>query len=169
MAMEKELKKRPYPAGQISCPMILSRDLLDASERAHLKCHFSSLLLHPFYRLGPIKVEMAHRPPHQVIVFHDFLSHAEADEIVEQGRPRLARASVGKEKLVSDLRVAKSAWLEDGIGIVDKMSLRINLVTGLQSARKFDRFGEGKEEEYELLQVSSYNMDTHKHTICALL
>ena len=61
------------------------RDLLAAPERAHLKCHFSSLLLHPFYRLGPMKVEVAHRPPHQVIVFHDFVSHAEADEIVEQG------------------------------------------------------------------------------------
>lgn len=107
-------------------------------------------------RLGPMKVEVAHRPPHQVVLFHDFISRSEADEVVERGRPRLAQASIGKEKLVSDLRVAKSAWLEDGVEIVDKISRRINRATGLQTARKFDRFGEGKEEEYELLQVSPY-------------
>ena len=111
---------------------------------------------HPLCRLGPMKVEVAHRPPHQVVLFHDFLSHSEADNVVERGRPRLAQASIGKEKLVSDLRVAKSAWLEDGIEIVDKISRRINRATGLQTARKFDRFGEGKEEEYELLQVSPF-------------
>ena len=37
--------------------------------------------------------------------------------------------------------------------MVDKISLRINRITGLQTIRKYDEFDEGKKEEYEYMQV----------------
>ncbi len=126
--------------------------LLPEEEASKLKCYFSNLR-QPFYFMGPMKIEVAHRPPHQVVLFHDFLTHDEADELVELGKPKLMQASIGSDKLISDLRVAKNAWLEDDIPVVDNISKRINMATGLQTARKFDRFNEGKTEEYELLQV----------------
>jgi hypothetical protein len=128
------------------------KDLLPPRERALLYCHYADLN-HPFYKLGPMKVELAHRPPHSVVIFHEFMTDAESNEIVDIASPRLMRASIGSDKVVSEMRVAKNAWLEDGIPVVDRIAKRINQATGLQTSRKFDLFGEGKLEEYELLQV----------------
>ena len=60
----------------------------------------------------------------------------------------------GSTKDISEIRVSKNTWIEDGESdLVDKVSLRINRITGLQTIRKYDEFNEGKKEEYEYFQV----------------
>ena len=50
--------------------------------------------------------------------------------------------------------MSKNTWIEDGESdLIDKVSLRINRITGLQTIRKYDEFNEGKKEEYEFFQV----------------
>ena len=50
--------------------------------------------------------------------------------------------------------MSKNVWIEDNqSSLVDKVSLRINRITGLQTIRKYDEFNEGKKEEYEFFQV----------------
>ena len=53
----------------------------------------------------------------------------------------------------------KNTWIEDGTSdLVDKISLRINRFTGLQTTKIYDDFKEGKKDEYESLQVHGSNM-----------
>ena len=60
----------------------------------------------------------------------------------------------GSSKEISEIRTSKNTWIEDSTSdLVDKISLRINWITGLQTTRKYDEFNEGKKEEYEYLQV----------------
>ena len=55
---------------------------------------------------------------------------------------------------VSEGRVSRNCWLKDfESSIVDKISARINWITGLQTSRPLDVHKEGKVEEYEPLQV----------------
>ena len=62
--------------------------------------------------------------------------------------------SLGGSKDVSEIRTSKNTWIEDGANqLVDKISLRMNRITGYQTIRKFDEFNEGKKDEYENLQV----------------
>ena len=62
--------------------------------------------------------------------------------------------NIGSTKDISEIRVSKNTWIEDGESdLVDKVSLRINRITGLQTIRKYDEFNEGKKEEYEYFQV----------------
>ena len=62
--------------------------------------------------------------------------------------------NTGSSKDVSEIRVSKNTWIEDGESdLIDKVSLRINRITGLQTIRKYDEFNEGKKEEYEFFQV----------------
>ena len=61
---------------------------------------------------------------------------------------------LGGSKDVSEIRTSKNTWIEDGANqLIDKISLRINRITGYQTIRKFDEFNEGKKDEYENLQV----------------
>ena len=60
----------------------------------------------------------------------------------------------GSDKAISEIRTSKNTWIEDSTSdLVDKISLRINWITGLQTIKKYDEFNEGKKEEYEYLQV----------------
>ena len=60
----------------------------------------------------------------------------------------------GSNKKVTEIRVSKNTWIQDNESdLVDKISLRINRITGLQTIRKYDEFNEGKKEEYEYMQV----------------
>ena len=54
----------------------------------------------------------------------------------------------------SEIRTSKTTFIEDGNNtIVDRISFRINLITGLQTTRKYDEFAEAKKAEYEHFQV----------------
>jgi hypothetical protein len=45
----------------------------------------------------------------------------------------MGQAGVGSDKLISEMRVSKNGWLEDGSSkLVDKISQRIDWITGLQ-------------------------------------
>ena len=60
---------------------------------------------------------------------------------------------------MSEIRTSKNTWIEDGTSdLVDKISLRINRFTGLQTTKIYDDFKEGKKDEYEALQVHSQKM-----------
>ena len=100
--------------------------------------------------------------------FHDVLSDKEADSIVGLAHPRMMQASVGHGKEVSEGRVSRNCWIKDfESGLVDKISARINWITGLQTSRPLDIHGEGKEEEYEPLQVSNTVLPIRTvHKVC---
>ena len=68
--------------------------------------------------------------------------------------PHLLQFFTGSNKKVTEIRVSKNTWIQDNESdLVDKISLRINRITGLQTIRKYDEFNEGKKEEYEYMQV----------------
>ena len=75
------------------------------------------------------------------------------DAVINRAKPLMAAASIGHDKTISEGRVSKNAWLEDGYPDIDPISKKINDITGLATAEKFDDFQEGKREEYEMLQV----------------
>ena len=115
------------------------------------------------------------------MIFHEFVSNLEAESIIKVAAPTIQPAVVGKlllyihqfhergplftmqllfslslggSKDVSEIRTSKNTWIEDGANqLIDKISLRINRITGYQTIRKFDEFNEGKKDEYENLQV----------------
>ena len=54
----------------------------------------------------------------------------------------------------SEIRTSKSTFIEDHNNtVVDNISFRINLITGLQTTRMYDEFDEAKTDEYENFQV----------------
>lgn len=108
------------------------------------------------------QVEVHHPHPHLVVSFHGVLSNAEADKLVSVAQPRMVQASVGHGKEVSEMRVSRNCWIKDfESGHVDKISPRINWITRLQTTRPLDVHREGKEEEYEHLQIANYGIGGH--------
>ena len=111
----------------------------------------------PYWTLHPLAVEEAHPAPHQVLVFHRLLSDLEAADLAALATTRMKRSGIGREKTLSELRRSESAWIEDGASaLVDRLSARMNWVTGLQTSLLWDRHREGRREEYEYLQLGSY-------------
>ena len=56
---------------------------------------------------------------------------------------------------MTEIQTSKYTYVKDGDSdVVDKLSLRINWITGLQTIRKYDEFDEGEEDDYEWLFVS---------------
>ena len=61
----------------------------------------------------------------------------------------MKQSAVTQDKTLSDLRLSKNSWIEDEIHpLVDKISLRINWITGLQIFRKHDKHGDWR-RKYE--------------------
>ena len=58
-------------------------DILPAEQRSKLLCHYS-IRSDPYFILAPVKVEVHYPEPHEIVTFHDVLSAAEAEAIVEQ-------------------------------------------------------------------------------------
>lgn len=52
------------------------------------------------------------------------------------------------------MRVSANAWLDTDIKEVEKMSRRIDLLTGLRTTKSLDPHKEAKEDQYELFQVN---------------
>ena len=66
----------------------------------------------------------------------------------------ISQFCIGGSTDLSEIRTSKNTWIEDGTSdLVDKISLRINRFTGLQTTKIYDDFKEGKKDEYESLQV----------------
>ena len=115
-----------------------------------------------YFVIRPLKVEVAYPEPHPLIVFHDVITASESEGLIRQALPKIHRASVGQDKSVSEIRVSKNTWLEDDSSeLVNKISERINWVTGLQTFKKLDLSGRGKKEEFEFLQIANYGIGGH--------
>ena len=97
---------------------------------------------------------MHHDYPHKIVSFYDVISEAEADGLVNVAEPRMVKASVGHGKEISEMRVSRNCWIKGGeSSLVDKISERINWISGLEATWKLDKTSGGKEEEYEHLQA----------------
>ena len=129
-------------------------DLLDPALRRSLFCFFSSRS-DPYFILHPIAVEEVHPEPHQVLVLHHVLSDRETEGVARLAGHLMRQSGIGQEKTLSTLRQSESCWVEDGVSpLVDRLSLRMNWITGLQTSALHDP--ESKKEEYEYLQLGSY-------------
>ena len=57
--------------------------------------------------------------------------------------------------LIYDLRLSETVFVDDGESeLVDRLSHRMDWITGLHTSSLLDT--EGREEDYELLQLASY-------------
>ena len=130
--------------------------MLPESVSKHLTCYYSTRNQVYFY-LHPVAVEEVYPAPHQILVFHHVISPSECDQVAGIASKLLRQSAIGQEKQLSDLRLSQSYWIEDSKHeVVDKLSLRMNMLTGLQTSALYDKHYEGRREEYEYLQIGSY-------------
>ena len=137
--------------------------LLGPKTEALLFCQFSDRG-DPFFRLHPVPVEVLHPKPHQVLLFHNVISASESVQLGRIAGNKLKQSAIGQAKELSEIRVSRNAWLEDGVaGMVDKINLRTDRLTGLQSSATWAKHGEGmkRKEEFEFLQVAEYGIGGH--------
>lgn len=105
--------------------------------RSQLVCfHFdTSKSKDPYLRLTNIRVEEVYKQP-QIVIFHDFMTDAEADVIKTLAAPKLKRATVQNyftgNLETAKYRISKSAWLTDrDHQVVERVSRRIQAITDL--------------------------------------
>ena len=137
--------------------------LLRPKTEALLFCQYSDRG-DPFFRLHPVPVEVLHPKPHQVLLFHNVISASESIQLGRIAANKLKQSAIGQAKELSEIRVSRNAWLEDGVaGMVDKINLRTDRLTGLQSSATWAKHGEGmkRKEEFEFLQVAEYGIGGH--------
>ncbi|XP_047449776.1 prolyl 4-hydroxylase subunit alpha-3 [Mugil cephalus] len=107
----------------------------------------------PALRLLPVRREVLSLQPY-VVLFHDFITDTEAEDIKRTAQPGLRRSVVadGEKQATADYRISKSAWLKDSAhSIVEKLDRRISMLTGLNVMHPFA----------EYLQVVNYGIGGH--------
>ncbi|XP_056330341.1 prolyl 4-hydroxylase subunit alpha-3 isoform X2 [Danio aesculapii] len=107
----------------------------------------------PGLLLQPIKREIISLHPY-VVLFHGFVTQAEAKNIKQYAMPGLRRSVVasGVNQATAEYRISKSAWLKESAHeVVGKLDRRITLVTGLNVEPPFA----------EYLQVVNYGIGGH--------
>uniref|UniRef100_A0A9J7X299 Prolyl 4-hydroxylase subunit alpha-3 n=2 Tax=Cyprinus carpio TaxID=7962 RepID=A0A9J7X299_CYPCA len=107
----------------------------------------------PGLLLQPIKRELISLQPY-VVLFHSFVTRAEAKRIKEYAVPGLRRSVVasGVNQATAEYRISKSAWLKESAhGVVGKVDRRISMVTGLNVQPPYA----------EYLQVVNYGIGGH--------
>ncbi|BFF93066.1 prolyl 4-hydroxylase subunit alpha-1-like [Drosophila madeirensis] len=107
----------------------------------------------PFLRLGPLKLEEAHKDPY-IVIYHDAMYDSEMDLIKRMARPRFRRATVQNSVTgaleTANYRISKSAWLKtDEDSVIAKVVQRTADMTGLDM------------ESAEELQVVNYGIGGH--------
>lgn len=110
---------------------------LSERTRSQLVCFHldTSKSIDPYLRLTNIKVEEAYKQP-QIVIFHDFMSDAEAEVIKALAAPKLKRATVQNyftgNLETAKYRISKSAWLTDrDHHVVARISRRVQAITDL--------------------------------------
>ncbi|CAL9684436.1 unnamed protein product [Knipowitschia caucasica] len=101
----------------------------------------------------PAKREILSLQPF-VVLYHDFITDTEAEDIKRIALPGLRRSVVasGVKQATADYRISKSAWLKDSShAVIEKLDLRISMVTGLNVNHPFG----------EYLQVVNYGIGGH--------
>lgn len=103
--------------------------------------------------LCPSKREVLSLHPF-VVLYHDFITDKEAEDIKALAQPGLRRSVVasGERQATADYRISKSAWLKDSShAVTGKLDQRISMVTGLNVNHPFG----------EYLQVVNYGIGGH--------
>ncbi|XP_057612163.1 prolyl 4-hydroxylase subunit alpha-3 isoform X3 [Chionomys nivalis] len=107
----------------------------------------------PYLLLQPARKEVIHLQPF-VVLYHDFVSDAEAQKIRELAEPWLQRSVVasGEKQLPVEYRISKSAWLKDTVDpMLVTLDRRIAALTGLDIQPPYA----------EYLQVVNYGIGGH--------
>ncbi|CRK97397.1 CLUMA_CG010787, isoform A [Clunio marinus] len=119
-------------------------------ELSLLKCRYVSNS--PFSSIAPFKVEEANLDPY-VALYIDVLYNNEIEYLMNELKPKLERAEmigIDGERITSNARVAKNAWLyNDTDEIPMRIDRRIEDMTGLTQSTS------------EKLQVSNYGIAGH--------
>ncbi|KAM4589321.1 prolyl 4-hydroxylase subunit alpha-3 [Fundulus diaphanus] len=107
----------------------------------------------PALLLQPVRREVLSLQPH-VVLYHDFITGAEAEDIKKLAQPGLKRSVVaaGEKQETADYRISKSAWLKGSEGsIIERLDRRISALTGLNVKHPYGEF----------LQVVNYGIGGH--------
>ncbi|NXG92273.1 P4HA3 hydroxylase, partial [Stercorarius parasiticus] len=118
----------------------------------HLGCSYETNG-NPYLLLQPAKKEMVWIQPY-VVLYHDFISDAEAETIKGLAGPWLQRSVVasGEKQQKAEYRISKSAWLKDTADpVVRALEQRIAAITGLDLRPPYA----------EYLQVVNYGLGGH--------
>ncbi|XP_060902906.1 prolyl 4-hydroxylase subunit alpha-3 isoform X2 [Labrus mixtus] len=107
----------------------------------------------PGLLLQPVRREVLSLQPY-VVLYHDFITHTEAEDIkglAQQGLRRSVVAS-GEKQATAEYRISKSAWLKGTAqSTVGKLDQRISVLTGLNVKPPYG----------EYLQVVNYGIGGH--------
>ncbi|XP_041919759.1 prolyl 4-hydroxylase subunit alpha-3 [Alosa sapidissima] len=107
----------------------------------------------PALLLQPMRREVVSFKPY-LVLYHNFITDAEAESIKKVAQPALRRSVVasGENQTTVDYRISKSAWLKDTAHpIVGKLDERIHTLTGLNVQHPYG----------EYLQVVNYGIGGH--------
>ncbi|XP_008279189.1 prolyl 4-hydroxylase subunit alpha-3 [Stegastes partitus] len=107
----------------------------------------------PALLLMPVRREVLSLQPF-VVLYHDFITDAEAEDVKSLAQPGLRRSVVaaGEKQATADYRISKSAWLKgSSVSIVGKLDQRISMLTGLNAKHPYG----------EYLQVVNYGIGGH--------
>ncbi|XP_069017276.1 prolyl 4-hydroxylase subunit alpha-3 isoform X2 [Embiotoca jacksoni] len=107
----------------------------------------------PALLLLPVRREVLSLQPY-VVLYHDFITDAEVEDIKRLAQPGLRRSVVaaGEKQATAEYRISKSAWLKgSGQSIVGKLDQRISMLTGLNVKHPYG----------EYLQVVNYGIGGH--------
>ncbi|KAM7399106.1 hypothetical protein PAMP_018398 [Pampus punctatissimus] len=107
----------------------------------------------PGLLLQPVRREVLSLQP-DVVLYHDFITDTEAEDIKRVAQPGLRRSVVaaGEKQATADYRISKSAWLKDSAhSVVGKLDQRISKLTGLNVKHPYG----------EYLQVVNYGIGGH--------
>ncbi|CAN8001613.1 unnamed protein product [Ixodes hexagonus] len=127
--------------------------LRNASEEKNLFCSYD--VPHPYFRIGPVKVEQLSKEPY-VVQFYDVIWPQEIKALRKNGDPLLGRATVREtgQNLVSHGRVSQVAWISpDADVLLDRVNARVAMLTGLST--DYDK------GDSEIFQYNSYGPGGH--------
>ncbi|XP_074535932.1 prolyl 4-hydroxylase subunit alpha-3 isoform X2 [Halichoeres trimaculatus] len=107
----------------------------------------------PRLLLLPVRREVLSLQPY-VVLYHDFITEKEAEDIKALAQTGLRRSVVasGEKQATAEYRISKSAWLKDSAqSTAAKLDERISTVTGLNAKHPYG----------EYLQVVNYGIGGH--------
>lgn len=100
-------------------------------ELKNLRCRFIGFS--PFSSVAPFKLEEVSHDPY-IVLYHEMISDAEIDKIIELARPKGKKAEIGlvNSEAVDRDRLAQSSWLYDNdYELLGRLSTRFEDMTGL--------------------------------------
>ncbi|XP_060929655.1 prolyl 4-hydroxylase subunit alpha-3 [Limanda limanda] len=107
----------------------------------------------PGLLLKPVRREVLSLQPY-VVLYHDFITRSEAEDIKQVAQPGLRRSVVaaGEKQATAEYRISKSAWLKNSAhSTIGKLDQRISMITGLNVQHPYS----------EYLQVVNYGIGGH--------